>query len=557
MLKILLIGLVLFLAVFLRIVNISETPPVYLDEASIGYDAYSLSIRSKDQYGEPWPVFFRSYANFQSPIYIYLTAVSVKILGLTPVSIRLVSILSGMVIILSTYFLIKILNPEFKFRFYTTLILTVSPWAVFFSRGAMEANLGLAIFTTSLYLIFKGLFKKRGLWLILGIILLALTNFGYHAYRLISFGTLFLLILIFYRQLSISLKKVTFLGIACFILILIPQILLLNTPGSLERFKSLEYFSTDFFQANGGELRSQFLGHYQFIILEFFGKYLDYLSLKSLFFDTDPTLVRGIPEMAVFYQWMCVPFIVGLYFLIRERVTKIRLFFILLGLISLIPAALTRDNLYELRVLPFLWTVSILISQGLTKLSQFKKFWPAIIGVVLIMSLIPLYTNYFHLLKYERNIDHSGFINDLFKYTKDRSDKKFIVSLSEPLSYGVALYIYQYDPREFEKSLNFNLENYYTDLTLKTEHNIKNLQIRQINWEVDTFEEVYLAGDEQTISRFKVEENGLEEIVIFRSPLDIRSVTIYKTNPKFKCLARLEKDKVFSSLNQRCQIILK
>src|SRR5438477_11064079 len=99
---------IIVLALVIRIIWIGQAPPtIYLDEASIGYDAYSLGLRGQDQYGVSFPIYFRSYANYQSPLYIYLSIIPVKIFGLTPLGVRLVSILSGVMTVLLTFFLLK------------------------------------------------------------------------------------------------------------------------------------------------------------------------------------------------------------------------------------------------------------------------------------------------------------------------------------------------------------------------------------------------------------------------------------------------------------------
>ena len=65
--------LVLLLLLFLttRLWSMKEAPPsVYWDEASIGYNAFSVSQTLKDEWGEFLPIHFRAFGEFKLPVYI-------------------------------------------------------------------------------------------------------------------------------------------------------------------------------------------------------------------------------------------------------------------------------------------------------------------------------------------------------------------------------------------------------------------------------------------------------------------------------------------------------
>jgi len=77
--------LVLICAFFLitRVYKIAEIPPsLYWDEASIGYNAYSIAETGKDEWGESFPLHFRAFGEFKLPVYIYSVVPFVKIFGL-------------------------------------------------------------------------------------------------------------------------------------------------------------------------------------------------------------------------------------------------------------------------------------------------------------------------------------------------------------------------------------------------------------------------------------------------------------------------------------------
>ena len=75
----LLIG-ILVLAAALRLVNLSSVPPhLTQDEASLGYNAYSILKTGKDEYGQLLPVVFKSFGDYKPGLYIYLTVPTVAV----------------------------------------------------------------------------------------------------------------------------------------------------------------------------------------------------------------------------------------------------------------------------------------------------------------------------------------------------------------------------------------------------------------------------------------------------------------------------------------------
>ena len=100
--------LILALAIVLRFYNLTNVPPgVNRDEASIGYTAYSLLQTGKDEYGRFLPISFQSFGDWKLPLYIYATAVSVKVFGLTEFAVRFPSAIFGILTVFLTYILVK------------------------------------------------------------------------------------------------------------------------------------------------------------------------------------------------------------------------------------------------------------------------------------------------------------------------------------------------------------------------------------------------------------------------------------------------------------------
>ena len=102
-----------------RIVGLTTHPTGFTpDEASFGYDAYSLLKTGKDQWGKSWPLVFESFGDYKSPLYTYLTVPFVFIFSLTKFAVRLPNALLGSGAVLVVYFLAKKLFFNFNKNFF-------------------------------------------------------------------------------------------------------------------------------------------------------------------------------------------------------------------------------------------------------------------------------------------------------------------------------------------------------------------------------------------------------------------------------------------------------
>ena len=93
--------LVLLFSAGLRLHNLSSNPSGFFpDEASTGYDAWSLIRNGGDQHGERWPFFFKSFADDIEGTYRYLTLLSILFLGPSVLAVRLPIALFGIFTVL-------------------------------------------------------------------------------------------------------------------------------------------------------------------------------------------------------------------------------------------------------------------------------------------------------------------------------------------------------------------------------------------------------------------------------------------------------------------------
>src|SRR5688572_17254454 len=87
---------VVILAAVLRLWNLSSNPPsLTWDEASLGYNAYSLLQTGKDEYGRLFPLNLKSFGDYKPAVYSYLIIPFIVVFGLNEWAIRLPSAIAG------------------------------------------------------------------------------------------------------------------------------------------------------------------------------------------------------------------------------------------------------------------------------------------------------------------------------------------------------------------------------------------------------------------------------------------------------------------------------
>lgn len=126
------------------------------DEVSWGYNAYSLGLDGRDEFGRFLPLtYLESFGDFKPPVYAYLTIIPVWLFGLNEFSTRFASAFFGSLTVFVTYFLVKSIFKEEKYvesiSLFSAFFLGISPWHVNLSRAAFEANVSTFLLTTGIY----------------------------------------------------------------------------------------------------------------------------------------------------------------------------------------------------------------------------------------------------------------------------------------------------------------------------------------------------------------------------------------------------------------------
>src|SRR5947208_1214803 len=105
--KAVLIG-VIVLAAILRLFALSDFPVgLNADEASLGYNAYSLLQTGKDEYGTSFPLQFKSFGDYKPGLYVYFAMPFIWLMGLNELAVTLPSAMLGIATVYLVYLLGK------------------------------------------------------------------------------------------------------------------------------------------------------------------------------------------------------------------------------------------------------------------------------------------------------------------------------------------------------------------------------------------------------------------------------------------------------------------
>ncbi|HUD44688.1 MAG TPA: glycosyltransferase family 39 protein [Patescibacteria group bacterium] len=171
--------LIIFLALFLRLYNLGNNPAgFFCDEASVGYNAYTILHTGKDEYGVSFPVFFQAFGEYKDPIEIYSTIPFIAILGLTEFAVRSTSALYGIFSVILFCFIGKQIR-SYKFGLLCAGLAATMPWLLHYNRIGFELSPYVAFLLLSVLFLLK--IEKNKKYIIPFFLTLSLTFYTYQS----------------------------------------------------------------------------------------------------------------------------------------------------------------------------------------------------------------------------------------------------------------------------------------------------------------------------------------------------------------------------------------
>lgn len=407
---------IIALAVFLRLFMLGVNPPsLDWDEASLGYNAYSLLKTGKDEFGRPWPISIRSFEDYKPAMYTYLTIPTVAAFGLNEFAVRLPSALFGILTVLVVYALVKELiagkhisvnMSQSALTLCIMLLLTISPWHLQFSRIAFESNIGLFFVVLGAWLFFKGLSRQR--FFVFSSIAFVCSFYSYHSPRL-AVPLLLLGWTVIYRKKLWKAKKMVLVSAVIGMILLVPFVREALGEGRA-RFSSVTVVSggdrlnpsierTEYDQAQGNGWVGKIFHNRRVVYAWAIAKgYVDHFDLNFLFLHGDAPDRHHAQDMGMLYVWEAPFILIGLWYVLRRRNWVLLWWF----LVAPAASALTTGTPHAVRALLYLPLYQFLTAYGLGECYHFLKRQRRSLQVVgiAVFALVVWINVYFYLESY-------------------------------------------------------------------------------------------------------------------------------------------------------------
>lgn len=207
--------LILLLSFFLRFYKITEIPPsLNWDEASIGYNAYSILKTGRDEWGQKFPLHFKSYGEYKLPAQIYFSIPGIAIFGLNELGVRITPVIYGSLTVLLLYFLAKELFENDLIALLSSFLLAISPWHIQLTRASFESSFSVFWVVMGMWLLVKGF--KKPIWWVYSAIPFIISVYTYNSARIFT-PILLLVIFIVFRRTFLKFKKHTFFAALTFL----------------------------------------------------------------------------------------------------------------------------------------------------------------------------------------------------------------------------------------------------------------------------------------------------------------------------------------------------
>ena len=256
--------LVFALGCFLRFYHLTTLPDgLNQDEASIGYEAFSLAFYGVDRYGNPFPVYPITWGSGGgSPLLIYLTALSFKLFGVSIFVLRGTVAFFGCLTLPLFYLLVKEAKSSLSglpssptglqsspTGLLGMLLLAIAPWHILLTRWTLDYGLIPFTFGLAILVLMKAARKKSTGLYVLASAMAALNMYSYGSANIVIPAFLLLSVFFLMRGKILSIRQL-FLCMLMFLLVCAPLFLfyLVNVcklPEIITPFFSVERFRSD------------------------------------------------------------------------------------------------------------------------------------------------------------------------------------------------------------------------------------------------------------------------------------------------------------------------
>lgn len=481
---------IFLVAAFLRFFQLGVNPAALTwDEVALGYNAYSLGIDGKDEFGRFLPLdYLESFGDFKPPLYAYLSITPVKIFGMTEFATRFASAFFGVLTVVVTFFLVKRIFYSIEttqkntridsnmLALFSTFFLAISPWHINLSRAAFEANVASFFIVAGIWLFLMSIQIKKW-YLPFSIILFALSMYTFNTARVVSPLLISMLFVAFGRKL-LEMKKQVIVALIVGFVVMLPIAKFLLSPQASLRFQEVNIFSdigliyrsNQQIENDNNAWWSKILHNRRFLYTtEYLRHYVDHLNPNFLFIRGDGNPKFSTQDIGQLYLWELPFFISGVFILFRKRIGSwwIVPLWLLLGIV---PAATARETPHALRIEATLPTFQILTAIGVTSFIAYLKHFTiqktsrnlvfSIVVVLLVLNIAYYLHGYYKHYSREYSGEWQYGYKESVAFVQEVENEFDKIYFTTELGRPYAYYIFygKVDPKKFRQDVSIERE---------------------------------------------------------------------------------------------------
>lgn len=307
----------------------TSPPGLYLDEASIGYNAWTIAHFGVDEHGNASPLYLQAFGEYKNPVYVYALVPLVRFLPLTAATVRVPAALFGLVAIAFVTLAAWRITRSRWIALLALALAALTPWLTQESRLGFEVISIVAALAGALWCLSGEPLRSRARFAGAGA-LLAVSIFAYSTGRVevLLFTVVFIAVFARRRYSGWWLSPVL-VGAGYLLL----GVWALQHPGALT-----EEFNLRSIAADGAPLGT--------LIGRWAGNYISYFSPDFLFIHGDTNLRHNTGYAGMLPAIAAPLLLLGLVWCVRHRREALPKFVVLCLILG--PASAAAINNYGL-----------------------------------------------------------------------------------------------------------------------------------------------------------------------------------------------------------------
>ncbi len=286
------------ISVILHCWDIGEMPPgIHVDEAAVAYNAFSVVKTGADEHGFRYPVFFKSFANYQDPVLIYSLLPFMEFCGMEKWSARLPSAIYHLLASVALFFLVDRIIRSRWISLASAFTFSLLPWIFPISRTCIGGYMPMLLgFVAAMLFTLGFVGKKSILTAIPAAFFLAFAIYSHHPGRPMAAVFMLMFILSFNVLLLKRIKPFVVFSVILGILVMPMAIYVLGNPAALtNRFNAISVW-----RDNPAPLE---------VVIRIAHRYIEYFGPQFLFISGDGNYAHSTQKTGALFIFLA-PFIV-------------------------------------------------------------------------------------------------------------------------------------------------------------------------------------------------------------------------------------------------------